>query len=112
MIHELYLHDEPFKQIKYGTKRIEMRLNDEKRKLIKVNDQIKFTNRTTNEELIVDVVDITQYSSFKELYEKNDKKLLGYKDDEVASPTDMSKYYSEEQINKYGVLAIRIRRID
>lgn len=41
------LHNSPFKLIKNGTKTIELRLNDEKRKLIKVGDIIRFTNRVT-----------------------------------------------------------------
>ena len=34
MIHEMRLHNEPFTKIKLGKKTIELRLNDEKRKLI------------------------------------------------------------------------------
>jgi len=37
-MHELRLHNEPFEKIKSGAKTIEMRLYDEKRKLIKEND--------------------------------------------------------------------------
>ena len=51
MIHELRLHNEPFEKIKSGTKTIEIRLYDEKRKLIKENDLIEFTNRNTNEKI-------------------------------------------------------------
>ena len=38
------LQDDPFKKIKNKTKTIEMRLNDEKRKKIKQDDLIEFTN--------------------------------------------------------------------
>ena len=43
------LQDRPFKSIKNGTKTIEMRLNDEKRSKIKINDLIEFTNVMTDE---------------------------------------------------------------
>ena len=39
---ELRLHNEPFQSVKSGTKTIEMRLLDEKRKLFNVGDKITF----------------------------------------------------------------------
>ena len=42
MIHNMRLHNEPFELIKNGTKTIELRLNDEKRSVIKENDIILF----------------------------------------------------------------------
>ena len=36
MKHEMRLHDDPFNKIKQGTKKIEIRLNDEKRKSINI----------------------------------------------------------------------------
>ena len=51
-----------------GTKRIELRLYDEKRKNIKIGDIITITNAQTNEEFEVKVVGLLQYSSFKEMF--------------------------------------------
>ena len=48
MVHEMRLNDEPFQAIKDGTKTIEMRLYDEKRRMIQVGDVIRFTNRETS----------------------------------------------------------------
>lgn len=42
MIHEMKLQPEYFNFILNGTKRIEIRLNDEKRQNIKLGDKIKF----------------------------------------------------------------------
>ena len=39
-MHEMKLNNGPFESIKNGTKTIELRLNDEKRQLLKVNDII------------------------------------------------------------------------
>ena len=47
-----------------GTKRIELRLYDEKRKNIKIGDIITITNAQTNEEFEVKVAGLLQYSSF------------------------------------------------
>lgn len=42
--HMMYLTPSPFKKIKEGHKTIELRLYDEKRKMISVGDTITFTN--------------------------------------------------------------------
>lgn len=44
MNHKMSLRNKPFNNIKSGTKTIELRLYDEKRKLISVGDIITFTN--------------------------------------------------------------------
>ena len=51
MKHEMKLNNGPFERIKNGTKTIELRLNDEKRQLLKIKDLIEFTNRTNNEKM-------------------------------------------------------------
>lgn len=40
MKHEMKLNNGPFERIKNGTKTIELRLNDEKRQLLKIKDLI------------------------------------------------------------------------
>ena len=103
------LHPEPFESIVHGSKRIEMRLNDERRQSIKIGDLIVFKNRESQEEITTEVLDLKPFNSFNELYASYDKALLGYQKDEPANPDDMLKYYSKEQIDKYGVLAIEIK---
>ena len=111
MKYEMKLNDKPFNDIKLGNKKIEMRLYDEKRRLIKIGDIIEFTNRSSNEKLSVLVVDIHIFNSFNELYKKFDKVCLGYKEDEFANPDDMNIYYSSEEQKKYGVVGIEIKKI-
>lgn len=43
MIHRMKLNESPFERIKDGTKTIEFRLYDEKRRQIKIGDQIEFS---------------------------------------------------------------------
>ena len=107
-MHEMRLHNGPFEKIKIGTKTIEMRLNDEKRSLIKVGDVIKFINRVSEEEILTLVKGLYYYDSFDELYKHFDKVSIGYNEDDVANPDDMSQYYNKEDINKYGVVGIEI----
>jgi len=111
MIHELRLNNEPFELIKKGSKTIEMRLYDEKRKLIKENDIIEFTNRLTNEKIRTRVIKLHLFNSFNELYNNFDNICLGYKENEIKNPKDMEKYYSKEEQNKYGVVGIEIKKI-
>ena len=101
----------PFKNIKNGTKTIELRLNDEKRQLLKIKDLIEFTNRETLEQLLVEIENLYHYPSFEELYKHFDKVAMGYKEDEEADPKDMEEYYSKEEQEKYGVLGIEIKKV-
>ncbi len=96
MIHNMRLHNEPFELIKNGTKTIELRLNDEKRSIIKENDIILFENRTNGEIIKTKVIKLHRYNSFEELYKHFDKVSLGYNSNEEASYKDMEKYYSKE----------------
>ena len=110
MKYNMNLNNRPFKSIKEGTKTIELRLNDEKRSLLKVGDEIEFTNRDTNEKLSVDIISLHKYPSFEELYKHFDKVEMGYNKDDIAEPKDMEAYYSKEEQDKYGVLGIEIRK--
>lgn len=112
MTHYMTLVDFAFKAIKNKTKTIEMRLNDEKRKNIKRFDEIEFTHLQTQEKIYVWVKKLHYFTSFDELYKHFDKISLGYKEDEVANPTDMEQFYSKENINKYGVVGIEIELIE
>ena len=44
MTHQMQLQPEPFSMIKSGVKTIELRLYDEKRRKIRIGDEILFTN--------------------------------------------------------------------
>ena len=111
MIHKMNLNNEPFNSIKSGFKTIEMRLYDEKRKLINIGDIIEFTNRETNEKINTKVIQLHLFNSFEDLYKHFDKISLGYKENEIASPKDMSKYYLDEEQKQYGVVGIEIKNI-
>ena len=108
MKHEMKLHNQPFEKIKNGTKTIELRLNDEKRQLLKIKDIIEFTNRQTLEKILVEIEELHKYPSFEELYKHFDKISMGYNENESANPKDMEEYYSKEEQDKYGVVGIQI----
>ena len=110
MKYNMKLNNKPFNLIKNGTKTVELRLNDEKRKLLNIGDEIEFTNITNGEKLLVEILNLYRYNSFEELYKHFDKIEMGYNKDEIAEPKDMEAYYSKEEQNKYGVLGIKIRK--
>lgn len=104
MIYRMKLQNEPFNQIKLGTKEIEIRLNDEKRKMFKINDYIEFTNISTLEIMFVKITNLYHFESFEKLFNNFDNSILG-----CSSYEEMYKYYSKEEENKYGVLGIEIK---
>lgn len=111
MKHEMKLNNGPYVNIKNGTKTIELRLDDDKRQLLEIKDLIEFTNKETLEQMLVEIQNLYHYPSFDELYKHFDKVSMGYKENDVADPKDMEKYYSKEEQEKYGVLGIEIKKI-
>ena len=107
-VHNMKLNDIPFQSIKDGTKTIEMRLYDDKRRKVQVGDVIEFTHIDTKEKLRVNVIALHIYPSFEDLYNKFDKILLGYAPHEIALYTDMEQYYLSTEIQKYGVVGIEL----
>lgn len=112
MKHEMRLHNVPFELIKKGTKNVELRLYDEKRRLLKVGDIIEFINRTTSETIIVEVLELCIYKSFEELYKHFDKIAMGYSKDAIVDYRDMEIYYSKEEQENFGVVAIKIKLLN
>ena len=71
MIHEMKLNESPFERIKNGTKTIEFRLYDEKRKKVKIGDKIEFSKLPDlQEKILVDVLDIYRDETFENLFNK------------------------------------------
>ncbi|MCR5146360.1 MAG: ASCH domain-containing protein, partial [Clostridia bacterium] len=105
------LNPKYFEYIKTGTKRIEIRLNDEKRKNIKIGDEIIFQKEPElKKEIDTEVVDLIVKKDFKELIE--DLKVSEYSDENESEETfleDLYKFYTKEQEEKYGVVGIKIK---
>ena len=101
----------PFEQLRNGTKKIELRLYDEKRKKIKTGDTVLFINlKDPSDTLLTRVTDIYTFASFEELYHVLPLRDLGYSADETAtaSPKDMDQFYSPEEQAQYGVVGFRL----
>ena len=110
-VHRMKLNPSPFAQILSGSKTIELRLNDEKRRRINIGDTLIFTDTETRAELAAEVTALHPFAGFAELYSSLSPEKFGYSAEAAGSakPSDMDSYYSPEQQRKYGVLGIGIR---
>ena len=99
-----------FKKIKDGSKTIELRLNDEKRQRINVEDTIVFNCLGAKDIITAQVSGLHKFPDFKELYNALPLEKCGYTVAELdtAHYTDMEQYYNKEQIKKYGALGIEL----
>lgn len=105
MLHKMKLKESPFERIKNGTKTIEFRLYDEKRRKVKIGDEIEFSKLPDlQEKLLVEVLDIYRAETFKDLFEK----IYTDKDEIERKTKSMYQFYSKEQEKEYGVVGIKI----
>ena len=108
MKHSMNLQQRFFDYIKNGTKRIELRLFDEKRQKINIGDTIEFTD-PDGEKLLVKVVGLLRYGSFEELFRDFDISMLA-----DASMTKhellevLNGFYPLEKQHEMGVVGIRV----
>ena len=78
--HEMKLQPKYYNFILNGTKRIEIRLFDEKRQKIKLGDTIKFSKETDlNESFIAKVIGLLRYNNFEDMLEDFDISILSDK---------------------------------
>lgn len=113
MEHEMKLQPEYYNFILNGTKRIEIRLYDEKRQQIKIGDIIKFLKEPElNESFNAKVIGLLRYNSFEEMFKDFDISILSDESmtkDELISV--LEQFYTKKKQEKYGVLGIRIELI-
>lgn len=113
MEHEMKLQPEYYNFILNGTKRIEIRLFDEKRQQIKIGDTIKFLKEPElSESFNVKVVGLLRYNTFEEMFRDFEISVLSDKSmtkEELISV--LEQFYTKEKQEQYGVLGIRIELI-
>lgn len=106
MIHQMKLNESPFEKIKNGTKTIEFRLYDEKRKQIKIGDKIEFSKMPDlQEKLLVDVIELYNEDTFEKLF----RKLESDEEEIIQKIKMMHEIYTPEKEKQYGVLGIKIK---
>jgi len=112
MIHQMKLKNDPFERIKSGKKIIEIRLYDEKRRKIKENDYIEFTNLETGEVIKVKVIKLHLFNTFKDLFDNFDNSYFGHDKTDEISYERMYDYYTKEEEKDLGVVGIEIKLVN
>lgn len=101
------LDDEYYNQIKNKKKTVELRLYDDKRKLLKKNDKIQFKNKLNNETIIIEIDKLIIFKSFRNALEE-----VGVENcipgSTLENAVKIYKKIYEEKYRKYKVIAIFI----
>lgn len=110
MEHELKLQPKYYEYMLNGTKRIEIRLFDEKRQQISIGDTIKFLNEAElTENFKVKIIGLLRYNSIEDMFNDFDISVLADKSmtkEELMQV--LEQFYTKEKQKQYGVLGIRI----
>ena len=115
MIHEMKLNASPFQKVASGSKSVELRLFDEKRRRIDLGDIIIFSNcDDPMKKQAVTVKSLYRYSTFKDLFMDIPLEKCGYSgaDTPEVAAKRMTQYYTDDQVQKYGILGIEIELAD
>lgn len=112
MTHDMKLNEKPFNNINNGTKKIELRLYDDKRSKINLNDFIVFHKTTDlSQTTKVKVIGLLRYNSFEDLFKDVDFNICGPANSLSEKLSNLHKIYSVEEEKKYGILAIHIEKV-
>jgi Uncharacterized conserved protein len=108
----MHLNTEAFTRIAVGEKTIEYRLNDDKRSGLEIGDRITFFELPNDSARIeVVVTDLKRYPDLLSMYEVTFDRDFK---DTYSTPQDVvndTNYYSEEDVRKYGCVAIYFKRL-
>ena len=113
LIHKMGLYEEDFESIKKGKKKVEVRLNDTKRRKMNVGDLIEFMNvPNQNETLTIEVAELRKYNTFKEMYQKIPFKDFDCEDWTMKEMLEGTyEIYTPEQEKEWGTLAITMKLV-
>ncbi len=110
MEHQLKLQPQYFDFILYGTKRIELRLYDEKRQRLQIGDTLTFVKEPDRTEtLTARIVGLLHYRTFADLLADFDIAVLADKSmTKAALLAELGKFYPPAEQARYSVVGIKI----
>ena len=113
MEHILKLQPKYYDYINKGTKRIELRLYDEKRQKINIGDTIVFEKEPELEiTMKVKVIGLLRYNTFDDLFENFDIEMLADKSMTKQELLNvLEEFYTPEKQKQYGIVGIQIEKI-
>lgn len=100
-----------YDMLKSSKKTIELRLYDDKRKLIKVGDRIEF--RCTDDQtdtFLAEVIELHRAEDFARLCQKIECQKAGFSSDEELINV-LREFYDDERQKEYGVVGIEIKKV-
>ena len=108
----LHLKDEIFNLVKYGSKNIEIRLYDEKRKKLNVGDTLIFyKNEDESKKVIAEVEELNIFDNIEELVNNYDLRNMYFENrskEELISI--FNEIYSKDKQEEYKVVAIKFEK--
>ena len=107
MIHEMRLNAPSFDKIVDGSKTIELRLLDDKRKAVKLGDVIEFVKEGTSETVQRKVMALLNFPDFESLIDYLPLQLFGHQNKESIKE-GVNMIYSIERQKEKSVLGIII----
>lgn len=103
-----HLDEDVFEVVKNGTKNVEVRVFDEKRRKMKIGDELIFLKRPLeNEKIVTKITDLKIYKNFGELvkyYDIENLYMSEFSKEEYLKL--LERFYSKEEQDEYGVVAI------
>ena len=113
MEHIMKLYESSFEDVKSGKKKREYRLNDEKRKLVRVGDTIRFLKLPNlDEEFVVDVQGIETFDNWFDCYSKYYEEDFKDRYDSVEAVVQdtLCGYYTKEESEENGCVVFSIKK--
>lgn len=111
---KIHLDSDIFEIVKNGTKKVECRLNDEKRRQLKIGDKLIFLKRPDDIESIeAIIVDLKYYDNFNDMmndYSIDEVYLKEYTKEKFLKL--LERFYTEDDQKQYGVVAIEFKKVD
>ncbi|MGN0913850.1 MAG: hypothetical protein ACI4OW_03040 [Alphaproteobacteria bacterium] len=112
MQYKMPIYSIPFRLIKEGKRKVDMRLLDEKRQKLKLNDIIEFIDSRTNESLFCKVKGLLVFNSFDELIDTIPLEMFGTYKDKDEIKLRIRRLYAHQDVENYQVVGIFIELLD
>lgn len=110
----VHLHPEVFDIVEGGVKDVEIRVNDLKRRELKIGDTLLFLKRPDEiEKRRVLITNLVYFKDFSDVCLNYPMERIYLKDttrDEYINL--MKKFYSDDEVSKFGVVAIEFKLLD
>ncbi len=113
MLHKMKLNDSAFERMKNKEKKREYRVNDEKRKLVRVGDIIEFSKLSNEEEkILMDVNNIENFNSLEDAISSHFEEDFSNRHPDFQSACNsfyQKGYYSKEEIKENGIVVFEVK---